>query len=150
MDCKTHSKRKIKNHASRQTRMATGLSFGGDEGDRTPDLLNAIQALSQLSYAPKSFTNDIIRKNTPFVNSFLLMHECFYFLIIPDLLNSIQALIINLPSQGFHPVVQRFVLCPGNIFPFRINKALIRCFNFFVFLVCLIGTDNLILTGSVV
>jgi hypothetical protein len=24
----------------------------GDEGDRTPDLLNAIQALSHLSYAP--------------------------------------------------------------------------------------------------
>ena len=33
--------------------MATGLDVGGDEGDRTPDLLNAIQALSQLSYAPK-------------------------------------------------------------------------------------------------
>ena len=30
-----------------------GLSFdGGDKEDRTPDLLNAIQALSQLSYAP--------------------------------------------------------------------------------------------------
>ena len=27
-------------------------SFGGDEGDRTPDLLTASQALSQLSYAP--------------------------------------------------------------------------------------------------
>ncbi len=26
---------------------------GGDEGDRTPDLLTASQALSQLSYAPK-------------------------------------------------------------------------------------------------
>ncbi len=25
---------------------------GGDEGDRTPYLLNAIQALSQVSYAP--------------------------------------------------------------------------------------------------
>ena len=25
---------------------------GGDEGDRTPDLLHAMQALSQLSYAP--------------------------------------------------------------------------------------------------
>ena len=25
---------------------------GGDEGDRTPDLLNAIQALSHLSYGP--------------------------------------------------------------------------------------------------
>ena len=28
-------------------------SFGGDEGSRTPDLLNAIQALSQLSYIPE-------------------------------------------------------------------------------------------------
>ena len=27
--------------------------FGGDEGGRTPYLLNAIQALYQLSYAPK-------------------------------------------------------------------------------------------------
>ena len=27
--------------------------FGGDKGSRTPDLLNAIQALSQLSYTPK-------------------------------------------------------------------------------------------------
>ena len=51
--------------------MAVVFSFGGDEGDRTPDLLNAIQALSQLSYAPKSFTSDIIRKKGCFVNSFL-------------------------------------------------------------------------------
>ena len=27
--------------------------FGGDKGDRTPDLLTASQALSQLSYTPK-------------------------------------------------------------------------------------------------
>src|SRR5687767_1040245 len=27
--------------------------IGGDEGDRTPDLCNAIAALSQLSYVPK-------------------------------------------------------------------------------------------------
>ncbi len=30
-----------------------GFSFGGDKEDRTPDLLHAMQALSQLSYAPK-------------------------------------------------------------------------------------------------
>ncbi len=30
----------------------SGFCFGGDEGDRTPYLLNAIQALSQVSYAP--------------------------------------------------------------------------------------------------
>ena len=28
------------------------INDGGDEGDRTPDLLTASQALSQLSYAP--------------------------------------------------------------------------------------------------
>ena len=27
-------------------------NIGGDEGDRTPDLCNAIAALSQLSYVP--------------------------------------------------------------------------------------------------
>lgn len=29
-----------------------GFLFGGDKRDRTADLLNAIQALSQLSYTP--------------------------------------------------------------------------------------------------
>ena len=34
-------------------RIQADCSFGhGGEGNRTPDLLNAIQALSQLSYAP--------------------------------------------------------------------------------------------------
>jgi hypothetical protein len=28
------------------------IEFGGARGSRTPDLLNAIQALSQLSYGP--------------------------------------------------------------------------------------------------
>ncbi len=28
-------------------------NFGGDKRDRTADLLNAIQALSQLSYTPR-------------------------------------------------------------------------------------------------
>ena len=32
--------------------MGTDFSFGGDKEDRTPDLLHAMQALSQLSYAP--------------------------------------------------------------------------------------------------
>ena len=31
------------------------LFLGGDKRDRTADLLNAIQALSQLSYTPKFF-----------------------------------------------------------------------------------------------
>jgi hypothetical protein len=33
------------------------LQNGGAERDRTVDLLNAIQALSQLSYSPTSTTN---------------------------------------------------------------------------------------------
>ena len=32
--------------------MASWSAFGGDKRDRTADLLNAIQALSQLSYTP--------------------------------------------------------------------------------------------------
>ena len=32
--------------------VAFWIHVGGDEGDRTPDLLTASQALSQLSYAP--------------------------------------------------------------------------------------------------
>jgi hypothetical protein len=45
----------------------------GDEGDRTPDLLNAIQTLSQLSYAPEKFfrPGKNIKKNRRFMsNSF--------------------------------------------------------------------------------
>ena len=36
--------------------ISTGVPFGGDKRDRTADLLNAIQALSQLSYTPKKLT----------------------------------------------------------------------------------------------
>ena len=35
-------------------------AFGGDKRDRTADLLNAIQALSQLSYTPIFLTRCII------------------------------------------------------------------------------------------
>ncbi len=35
-----------------KTQDVTSWVFGGDEGDRTPYLLNAIQALSQVSYTP--------------------------------------------------------------------------------------------------
>ena len=37
---------------ARRPRSAPGLPFHGGEGNRTPDLVNAIHALSQLSYAP--------------------------------------------------------------------------------------------------
>ena len=40
---------------------------GGDEGDRTPDLLTASQALSQLSYTPER--NAILRDIFDLVNS---------------------------------------------------------------------------------
>ena len=47
----------IRTHARERKRCQTGsefefLLFGGAERDRTVDLLNAIQALSQLSYGP--------------------------------------------------------------------------------------------------
>ena len=53
--------------------------FGGDKGSRTPDLLNAIQALSQLSYTPIGYrvsggcfrNGDIIAHVWEFVNRFL-------------------------------------------------------------------------------
>lgn len=40
---------------------------GGDEGDRTPDLLDATEALSQLSYAPR--TTDHFIKPACLVNA---------------------------------------------------------------------------------
>ena len=32
--------------------LTLAIQYGGDKEDRTPDLLHAMQALSQLSYAP--------------------------------------------------------------------------------------------------
>ena len=54
------------------------FAYGGDEGGRTPYLLNAIQALYQLSYTPKA---DNKRKYTIFT-SFCQLHlnkwvKCF-------------------------------------------------------------------------
>ena len=43
---------------------ARGAGHGG-EGNRTPDLLNAIQALSQLSYAPGSPTARTLVSHVP-------------------------------------------------------------------------------------
>ena len=36
--------------------VSANLEFGGPKGDRTPDLLNAIQARSQLRHKPTLFT----------------------------------------------------------------------------------------------
>ncbi len=38
--------------ASKQKKFGISVGFGGADRDRTDDLLNAIQALSQLSYGP--------------------------------------------------------------------------------------------------
>ena len=51
---------------SRRGAQRTSLSgpechVSGGEGNRTPDLLNAIQALSQLSYAPSSYSAAVSR-----------------------------------------------------------------------------------------
>ena len=43
-------------HQTKKTAFRLSHSFGGDKRDRTADLLNAIQALSQLSYTPMRFT----------------------------------------------------------------------------------------------
>jgi hypothetical protein len=39
--------------------------LGGAEGNRTPDLLNAIQALSQLSYGPAGLGGRSIEAGRP-------------------------------------------------------------------------------------
>jgi hypothetical protein len=39
-------------HRERGSTKPLQFKYGGDEGDRTPDLCNAIAALSQLSYVP--------------------------------------------------------------------------------------------------
>ena len=41
---------------------SNALSIGGDKGSRTPDLLNAIETLYQLSYIPKKENAHMISK----------------------------------------------------------------------------------------
>jgi hypothetical protein len=48
----------------RTDRRPVASSRGGGEGNRTPDLLNAIQALSQLSYAPSAERIQLFRQET--------------------------------------------------------------------------------------
>ena len=42
----------------------SATDLGGVEGDRTPDLMNAIHALSQLSYDPKFLPRKAISEST--------------------------------------------------------------------------------------
>ncbi len=44
--------RRLTGFNTRRCRCHNNLSYNGGEGNRTPDLVNAIHALSQLSYAP--------------------------------------------------------------------------------------------------
>ena len=44
--------RPLYRYQKEKTSLRMSLLFGGDKRDRTADLLNAIQALSQLSYTP--------------------------------------------------------------------------------------------------
>jgi hypothetical protein len=48
--------RRNKKRLPRRLLQAGDLFYGGAKGIRTPGLLNAIQALSQLSYSPKRTT----------------------------------------------------------------------------------------------
>ena len=45
-----------------------GEDFGGAEGIRTPDLINAIDALSQLSYSPTDNNHNPTNRNTSYFN----------------------------------------------------------------------------------
>ena len=49
--------------------------IGGAKGSRTPDLLNAIQALSQLSYIPIK-DSDMIKFDYVAVNT-ILLYVCY-------------------------------------------------------------------------
>ena len=73
-------------HSRKAKRKSTDFSvsafFGGDKRDRTADLLNAIQALSQLSYTPEYFAlslsaRDILPETSGFVNTILKIF-CFF------------------------------------------------------------------------
>ena len=49
------------------------VDFGGDGEDRTLDLLNAIQALSQLSYAPKGNAHNITYNKEKIKKNFIFL-----------------------------------------------------------------------------
>ena len=49
----------------KQTTKVCDLFHGGDDRDRTDYLLNAIQALSQVSYAPIGTYHALYKKSTP-------------------------------------------------------------------------------------
>ncbi len=78
-------------------------SFGGDSGDRTRDLLNAIQALSQLSYTPKPTTCDIITPYKKNVNTYFSFFQKIFLCLL--LTNVCNALIICMVVYN-HTIIQ--------------------------------------------
>ena len=70
-------RRQKNNHAAHKPR-GYHILYGGDKEDRTPDLLHAMQALSQLSYAPVfalPLTTDIIIEDAEqFVKHFFAIY----------------------------------------------------------------------------
>ncbi len=81
------------------------IKTGGAEGNRTPDLLNAIQALSQLSYNPNVIENVIlIRDKFLYFKSFFTIIVKKYQLIIFILLDRKEKLFII--KENFGAVAQ--------------------------------------------
>lgn len=63
--------------------MRYDVRFGGDEGDRTLYLLTASQALSQMSYTPKTICALYYRRRL-FVNCFWRNQYMFSFIIVEN------------------------------------------------------------------
>ena len=72
------------------------LKFGGDEGDRTPYLLNAIQALSQVSYTPTG---------TKHIFSLIVLPSRDFFIIIASFVPSVNPVfllfLVHFSAHGF-------------------------------------------------
>jgi len=64
--------------AKKKTLPKQGLSFCGAKRDRTADLLNAIQALSQLSYSPVFFCRSLTRLAPRLVPKAALFYRFFF------------------------------------------------------------------------
>jgi hypothetical protein len=61
----------VKENEEREQAGFAKVTFGGAEGTRTPDLLRAKEALSQLSYSPMLAT--IINKRHPYAQLIIML-----------------------------------------------------------------------------
>ena len=73
------------------------LIFGGDEQDRTAGLLNAIQALSQLSYTPNQ---DFLNREAPLTCAFVACQQFLAWHFAPRLYNRARAGVVKLVDAG--------------------------------------------------